>query len=657
MAKNYLCAMLKNTPLRLKIALSFVVISLFGFIFIINYIILHEKEIDLTNYRGSIQETRALVYKSLQLQNEFLYNDSRTNQFHISGTSANAENFEKNSQALITQTITAENNYLSREFGLSSELIKLRAYVTAHQRQFMIVQSKLLEKGYFNFGLEGELRLYIHQLEKEFTFIIPLEVILQLRRHEKDYMLRHDLNYAERHEKLIDSLTVNLITKDPRTDIAKLILKNYNKAFQSYVKIDSIIGYDKFHGMRNILYTNSNNLLNQLDLIIQKSELMSKNYTRRINKIFLVFGISFLIILLIIIYTTARILTKPILKLSKNINSFISSNYESKSTMGNETRRDEIGDLIRNFNALQIEIADHFTNFRIKATSKQKKLEEQKEKIKIQKFLVLESRNLLREQNNSYAASINYAQRIQNSILPTKIQLNHVFQDIGLIYSPKSIVSGDCYWVYENESYKFAAVVDCTGHGVPGAFMSILGMTYLNYSVKDKGLISTADILDYLNNNVAEVLGQIGVNSTIKDGMDIALIRICKKTNELEYSGAQRELLIIKDEQLINLSPDKFPIGWILPGEKKRFSSQKIQLDSNETILMYSDGVTDQFGGFANKKFTRKRLYELIGESKTKTASELADLISKELKIWKGTLDQTDDICLISLKYSIQMTN
>ncbi len=643
--------MLKNTPIRLKIAISFISIAVLGFVFILSYIVLHEKELSLSQYRSNILETRSLVFRNLQLQNEFLYNESRTNEFHITGTSPSIELLEKNTANLIALTNAARKNDLSFEFNLNEELLSYRDVLVKHYFLFVSIKNKLLKKGFFNYGLEGEFRLYIHQLEDAYTAVLPMQTILQLRRIEKDYMLRRDVAYAHEHAMLTHTTLIDLDLKNDKTNMAKLLLENYSKTFQEYVALDTLIGFDNKHGFLLQMDKNAKNLLTKLSEIIQRSDEMSKIYTNKINLVFVFFGALFLILFIALIYLMARTLSRPIIQLSQAMNTFISGKFAVKTINQNADRKDEIGDLIRNFHAMQVEIVDHFTKFRLNASEKEKKLVEQKEKIKIQKFLVKASRNELKEQNQTYADSIKYAERIQKSIMPKKKKLDDLFGDTGLIYLPKSVVSGDFYWAHEDENFKYAAIVDCTGHGVPGAFMSILGISYLNYGVKDKALSSTSDILDYLNAKVTETLGQFGSYSEIKDGMDIVLIRVCKRTNTLQYSGAQRELIVQRGKELILLKPDKHPIGWILPGAKKKFNSETIQLAANDMILMYTDGIVDQFGGFAHKKYTRKRLYDLLTEEAKGDASELGELISRELKSWKRNTEQTDDICLFCFRY------
>ncbi|WP_066758614.1 SpoIIE family protein phosphatase [Crocinitomix algicola] len=643
--------MIKNIPIRIKIAVSLIVISLFTLVFVYINDTYQKGKVKLSQYQHHIEDTRTLIYKSLQLQGEFLLTDSRTNEFHINKTCQSLQYFTRNIDSLMNVTARIQKHELTLKFELADEIIYLRDLINEHNQNTSELQDKTLQKGFYNYGKEGEFRNYIHQLQDEYAHIIPLAMTLQLRRSEKDYMLRHDLNYFENNLSLIAKIENTLTNSHEETDVALFLLSSYQKTFSEYVQLDTSIGFNRNHGLRKKIDTNSKALLAHLDNITEKSIERSNIYRTETSTLFIIYGALFILALGYLIIYTARNLSKPILELSQGIYSFIQSDFQTKTTFVSENRKDEIGDLIRNFNTLQTEIADHFAAYKINAKERQKELEEQKEKLEIQKFLVLESRNNLNDQIQHYSDSLRYAGRIQKSILPKPELLEEVLGPFGLFYRPKSIVSGDFYWTYENENYRFAAVVDCTGHGVPGALMSILGISYLNYGVKDKYIFNTAELLNYLNSKVAEVLGQYGMQSEVKDGMDISLIRINKKTNELQFSGAQRELLIIRGDSLLRIAPDKFPIGWILPGAKKQFNEQDIPLEANDLIVMYTDGTVDQFGGKKHKKFTRNALYKTLVTNSELSPDHIAKTIETNLASWRGKYDQTDDICFLAFRH------
>ena len=175
------------------------------------------------------------------------------------------------------------------------------------------------------------------------------------------------------------------------------------------------------------------------------------------------------------------------------------------------------------------------------------------------------------------------------------------FKDTFVLFMPKDIVSGDFYWMYDNGDIQFLAAVDCTGHGVPGAFMSIIGSNSLTKIVREYGIIRPAAILDQLNSEVTKSLVQRG-ETVINDGMDLALISYDKKKKKVEYAGAYNPLVIVRDGEHITIKADRFPIGMSQAG-KRKFTNNEVEVKSGDMLYMFSDGYADQFGGPNCKKF------------------------------------------------------
>lgn len=643
--------MLRNISIRIKIAVTLIVVASFGLVFYLIRTVYANKDKELDQYILQVENIKSGIYKGLQLQGEFLLTDTETEDFHLNRTCYTLDKIQINLDSLKRETNFLQIHHLTDKFQLTDDVIHLRELLAEHEQNLNELVSKTLERGFYDYGKSGEMRLYIHELEDAYIDQIDLAKILQLRRHEKDYMLRHDLKYVDKHKQLSEEIVQDLNRLEKRSYKASKLLSQYSRSFYEYVALDTIIGFGASNGIRKSIHINSKELLAQLEIIINETKANANSYTKNANLWFMLYAIIFILILAITIYYFARSLSKPILELSKGINAFIQKDYQEKTIFRTANRQDEIGDLIRSFENLQIEISDHFANYRVNSKRRQEELEKQREKLRIQKFLVEESRNVLKEQNETFAESVRYANKIQQSILPNRSKLNSIFGKVGIIYLPKDIVSGDFYWAHEDKRYKYAAVGDCTGHGVPGAFMSLLGISYLNYGVKDKGKTNTNDLLNYLNKKVAEALGQRGIESGLKDGMDIALVRIDKETDELQFSGAQRELFILRAHQLNELQPDKFPIGWILPGDQKEFTSQTIQLEENDLIMLYTDGLIDQFGGPKNKKFKRVQLKEIIAKSTELDVKGLTKTIESNVLSWQGSTNQTDDISLLMFRH------
>lgn len=246
--------------------------------------------------------------------------------------------------------------------------------------------------------------------------------------------------------------------------------------------------------------------------------------------------------------------------------------------------------------------------------------------------------------------SIFYAKRIQEAILPPRNLVRKLLPNSFILYKPKDIVSGDFYWMEEKDGKTLFAAVDCTGHGVPGAFMSIVGFNILKYVVNNSGITEPAKILDALNIGVNETLHQSYKGSTSKDGMDITLCTIDYKKKELQYAGAFNPLLIIRDGTLIEIKANKFPIGYYVGEDTKPYTNHVIPLQTGDCVYVFSDGYADQFGGPKGKKFMvnqfRRTLMELHQLSVDEQKSTLDSIIEK----WRGAQEQVDDILVIGFK-------
>jgi serine phosphatase RsbU (regulator of sigma subunit) len=263
---------------------------------------------------------------------------------------------------------------------------------------------------------------------------------------------------------------------------------------------------------------------------------------------------------------------------------------------------------------------------------------------------------IIERKNKDILDSIKYAKKIQDSILPEKRFMDQLLKEYFVYYRPKDIVSGDFYWVERTEDKIYIAVADCTGHGVPGAFMSIMGHNFLNQAINEKGLNRPDQILSYMNIAISSSLGQNKTNGNkdiltkVQDGMDIVLISLDPTDNELMFSGAQRPLLIVRNGELIELKGDRFPVGGQSYGKMKRFTLQTQQLQVGDMLYMFSDGYADQFGGDKNKKFKYAKLRELLKTIAEDQMGSQKELLSEAHQLWKAKREQVDDICVVGIR-------
>lgn len=264
--------------------------------------------------------------------------------------------------------------------------------------------------------------------------------------------------------------------------------------------------------------------------------------------------------------------------------------------------------------------------------------------------LELERKNrLITEQTKEITDSIQYASRIQNAILPPPEIMNHLLPENLIVYRPRDIVSGDYFWITEKDNKIIIIVADCTGHGVPGAFMSMLGVAFLNEIVSKHEELHVEIILNDLRNQVIHSLHQTGKEGENQDGMDVALFIIDRESYELEYAGANNPLLIFRNNELIELKADKMPIG-IHTHADKPFTRKEIKLKKGDMLYAFSDGYPDQFGGPMGKKYMIKNFRKLLMDIHKKSIKEQKQILEKSLDKWMANTKQIDDIIVMGVR-------
>ncbi|MEO9533589.1 MAG: tetratricopeptide repeat protein [Crocinitomicaceae bacterium] len=269
--------------------------------------------------------------------------------------------------------------------------------------------------------------------------------------------------------------------------------------------------------------------------------------------------------------------------------------------------------------------------------------------IKQRANLELQNANeIIQEKNNDITASIEYASKIQEALLPTK-ENESLFEDSFFILMPKDIVSGDFLWYSESEDTVVFSAADCTGHGVPGAFMSMIGNTFLHQIVNESKEYQPAKILDELRQKVILALHQQGEEKARKDGMDMALCSLNKKTLEFQYAGANNPLYLVHKGEMKEIKPDKQPVGY-MPERSGRFTNHTLQLEKGDAIYIFSDGYADQFGGPKGKKFKYKQLRDLLFSIHKEPMLDQKEKLITVFNDWKGNLEQIDDVCIVGVR-------
>jgi serine phosphatase RsbU (regulator of sigma subunit) len=257
----------------------------------------------------------------------------------------------------------------------------------------------------------------------------------------------------------------------------------------------------------------------------------------------------------------------------------------------------------------------------------------------------------IQEKNKKINDSINYSKRIQNAILPNTRLINKTLPDSFILYKPRDVVSGDFPWFVQIKNDIFIAAVDCTGHGVPGALLSLIGYFLLNDIVRSRRVTEPGLILDLLDEGVTQTLRQDQDDSATKDGMDIALCRINLDTNEVEYAGAHRPLYYVKGGVMDEIKGNKFPIGGGIFKNQTNFTTHKLGMAAGDSVYFSSDGYPDQFGGPEVRKLGPKRVREMVERAWRLPMKEASQIFDHEWEEWKGNHKQTDDVLLIGIKF------
>ena len=306
--------------------------------------------------------------------------------------------------------------------------------------------------------------------------------------------------------------------------------------------------------------------------------------------------------------------------------------YFVKQSTENELKLIQTNDLLQNFND---------------------EISEQKSLIEVQ-FLELEQINhdlmiqkrIIEEQHTELTASVNYASTIQNAILPWESTLKNAFSDILIFYKPKDIVSGDSFWFQEVDGIKFLAVIDCTGHGIPGAMLTVIASTALDDAVLGKHLNDTSQILTYMNKKVTEVLNQRLAENKIRDGMEVALIAIHQ--DKVQFSGAGRPLYY-KSTTFEIVKTDNRGIAGQTDNDEYQFSAVDIEKSNNLMLYLTSDGFADQMNEYS-KKYSTKRFVALLDSISEKPISEQNEILENEFNSHKGGRSQIDDVTILGVR-------
>ena len=286
-----------------------------------------------------------------------------------------------------------------------------------------------------------------------------------------------------------------------------------------------------------------------------------------------------------------------------------------------------------------------------KVSSRTLELRNEKENVERQNVEIEQQKNQLQKTNEQITDSIDYAKRIQEAVFVPLESIADAFPKSFVFFKPKAIVSGDFYWMHKTNTKLLFAAADCTGHGVPGAFMSIIGYNLLNTIIKEQGLTSPAEILTELNKQIILTLNQSEHNTKVKDGMDVALCCYDVLTGKLDYAGANNPLYLVRNNQLSEVKADRFSLGKSPLHEELIFTNNTITVEKGDSIYIFTDGFVDQKGGPNNKKFFYPPFRQLLESNSTLPFDRQRDILDKTIEDWKAGKEQIDDILVMGISF------
>lgn len=518
---------------------------------------------------------------------------------------------------------------------------------------------RIFREGVFRsekFTIEGttrRLKKYTYEPTLDGLYIIELGV----RSNTADEiinLIKSTLNDFSVKEKSIVSAELFMNADDPfsltKTEEIGAVEKEFIR--QRFAQMDTVLVDKKVDGkhlsLQYIFMESKNSELYKgsvIRIVSDRTQEIYDEYYRLIS--FIVIFILVLFTISFLIFQKTRMVTDPIKKLVSKVNLIADGNLSERAeVVGNN----EITTLSKKFNVMIGQLEELYTDLDKKVKERTAEVVAQKEEIEAQKDELESQRDKLAEQQKHIMDSILYAKRLQYAILPTDDFVKELFPESFILFHPKDIVSGDIYWFYKQGNKRFFSAIDCTGHGVPGALVSMVGHNWLDYALKDLKLDRPVDILEALNSGVTTTFKERDEDNAVKDGMDIALCCVDYTTMKLEFAGAYNPALIIRNGELIQLKGDKCPIGAFSRRAAAGYTHQEMDVQKGDMIYVFSDGYTDQFGGDNSRKFLMSNFRKLLMDVHQLPVNEQKDKMEEVLFDWMKYESQLDDILVIGIR-------
>ncbi len=609
-----------------------------------------------------------------KLERDFFSSEALNLDFYETGDSYYVLQHQELTSKLRKDLLDLQTHPLIPSVYVRRQIDTLRHSVTRYEITFDDLVIKIYQRGFKNQGYEGKMTEHLDSLLKT-----PLDKLLlfKIKQTEQRFLLYKEESQIEQVNVLLIKLQNHIedftqkeykniaIRTEKNTEWKELATK-YEILWLKLSAAERRIGYRSKLGLKGKL----NKLSNQIEVAIgeinREVQKNSENFREK-SRTKLIWVVSGSILLnLILGLWMIRKLGTPIKRISQTIHNVIENDFSVEWKPIPIQHNDEIGRLSKDVNLLVSRILERTAEVYKQNNELQEQkseLEQQTEEILAQRDLV-ESKNQsifaqnedleeqkqkIELQNKNITASINYARRIQRAMLPSQNLLEQILPKSFVYFNPRDIVSGDFYFFAEKDDKIIIAAVDCTGHGVPGAFMSVIGNDLLTQIVVWRGITESNLILNELHNGIVQTLKQEETEN--RDGMDISLCVLDKKTNKVQYSGAKNSLLFITPDGKVNqIKGDRNHIGGVARQMERDFTAHTIQPEKGTRFYLLTDGYLDQFGGKHNKKYSTKRFQLFIEKLKSFHIFELQHEVERNFIEWKGSEKQIDDVLVIGFE-------
>ncbi len=518
---------------------------------------------------------------------------------------------------------------------------------------------KIFKEGEFKsekFTFEAKtrrLKKYTYQPTLDGNYIIELGVY-SATADEIVNIIKNTLNELTKKEKSIVSAELFMNADDPfsltKTDVLAPSEKEFIK--QRFINRDGALiekKVERQHLSYQYFFMDSRNSDlykgSVVKIVSDRTAEIRDEYISLLR--FVLIFVAALILIISLIYSRTRNITNPIRKLVTNVNRIADGNLSERAEVAGNN---EITTLSQKFNVMIEQLEELYTDLDKKVKERTAQVVAQKEEIETQRDELEKHRDQLAEQQKHIMDSITYAKRLQNAILPTPEYIKSLFPESFIIFRPKDVISGDFYWFNNLNGKKYFSAIDCTGHGVPGAMVSMVGHNWLEYAVKDLKLERPVDILGALNDGVTATFKETDEDGAVKDGMDLALCCVDYDTMKLQFAGAYNPAIIVRNGELIILKGDKCPIGAFSRRATTSYTHQEVDVIKGDMVYVFSDGYVDQFGGEEGRKFLMANFKKLLVEVHTLSIEEQKSILDRTIFDWMKYENQIDDITVVGIR-------